>query len=145
MPERDRFLTTTGNVSFLPSSEVVKTISCHCKLMSATAYRCPENDMHLRDKEGVTVEGQVVPGRALDAGSFRAFANDSRGFDRATWATRMAGRNPTSGWNQSRLFAGSPASVALIVSTVDRPVQPLIVGVIKLIPMAPFAERQSIG
>ena len=31
MPTRDSLLTTTGNVSLLASSEVVKTISCDCK------------------------------------------------------------------------------------------------------------------
>jgi hypothetical protein len=62
--------------------------------MSTTPYRCPENATHLKDSEGSCVEIQVVvPGAVLDGCSFGAFANNPRGFDRAKWITKMAGRN----------------------------------------------------
>ena len=96
MPARDKLPATAGNDSLWPSSEVVKTISCDCKSMSATANRCPWNDIHLKDKERADVETQVAaPGAALEGCPFRAFANNPRGF-RAKWSTRPAGRYPKS-------------------------------------------------
>jgi hypothetical protein len=62
--------------------------------MSATAYRCPENETHLKDSEGFRIETQVVvPGAMLDGCSFWALANNPRGFDRAKWITKMVARN----------------------------------------------------
>ncbi len=75
MPARDRLLTTSGNVSLLPSSEIVKIIFCSRKSMSATAYRCPENEMHFKasGRTGVKTQGT---GAALDGCPFCAFANN---------------------------------------------------------------------
>jgi hypothetical protein len=62
--------------------------------MSATAYTCPANATHLNDSEGGGVETQLVaPGAALDGCSFRALANNPRGFDRAKWIIKIVGRN----------------------------------------------------
>src|SRR5258708_23407739 len=94
MPARDRLPATSGNVSLLPSSETVKIIFCNCKSMSATAYRCPENEMHLKDSEPVGIETQVaVPVTTPEGCPFCAFANNPRESDRTIWAARMAGRN----------------------------------------------------
>src|SRR6267142_2564297 len=94
MPARDRLPTTSGNVSLLPSSEIVKTIFCNRKSMSAMAYRCPENETHLKDSERACVETQAAgPGTVSEGRRFCAFANNPRESDRTMWAARMAGRN----------------------------------------------------
>src|SRR5689334_3139102 len=97
MPARDRLLTTSGNVSLLPSSEVVKIIFCSRKSTSATAYRCPANEMHLKDSKRADVKTQgALPGAVLDGCPFCAFANNPLGFERTLWTTKMVSRNTTS-------------------------------------------------
>jgi len=83
MPARDRLPATSGSVSLLPLSETVKTIFCNRKSMSATAYRCPENETHLKDSEGSGFETQAVGAAAAPEGcSFCPLANKPEGFDR---------------------------------------------------------------
>jgi hypothetical protein len=51
--------------------------------MSATAYRCPENETHLKDKEGGRAETQFgVPVAPLDGCWFCAFATNAWGIDK---------------------------------------------------------------
>src|SRR5579862_1335013 len=61
MPSRARSLNTSGKVSFLPSLEVVKIIFWRRKSISATAYKCPENETQFRESESGSPETQFDP------------------------------------------------------------------------------------